>query len=88
MPIYEYRCQECGQRFEKLVLSMDREPEDLACQECGGADVRRLISRVSVFSGEGAASGGEAEGASEGGQSRPPVFGRKELSEALKDRGY
>lgn len=84
MPIYEYRCQECEQRFEKLVLAMDREPEDLVCPACGSLDVRRLISRVSVSSGEGAAPSGEAEDTA----SRPPVFGRKELNEALKDRGY
>ncbi|MFN2225565.1 MAG: FmdB family zinc ribbon protein [Anaerolineae bacterium] len=88
MPIYEYRCQECGQRFEKLVMSIDREPEDLACPACGGGEVQRLISRVSVSSGEGAASGGEAGGAAESGQASPRVFGRKELNQALKDRGY
>ena len=84
MPIYEYRCQECEHRFEKLILSIDREPKDLACPACGSADAQRLISRVSVSSGEGAASGSEDEG----GQARPPIFGRKELNEALKDRGY
>jgi len=88
MPIYEYRCQECGHRFEKLVLSIDREPADRVCPACGSADVQRLISRVSVASGEGAPSGGEAEGAAPGGQAGSAVFGRKELNQALKDRGY
>ncbi|MEJ2208042.1 MAG: zinc ribbon domain-containing protein [Anaerolineae bacterium] len=88
MPIYEYRCQECEQRFEKLVLSIDREPAHLACPACGSPDVQRLISRVSVASGGDAPSGGEAEARTPGGQSRSGVFGRKELNQALKDSGY
>mgnify|MGYP003681935130 CR=1 FL=1 len=38
MPIYEYRCQECGEKFEKLVRSMN---SALAteCPNCGGQRV-------------------------------------------------
>lgn len=43
MPIYEYRCQECGEKFEKLVRSMDSAPE-IKCPKCGGQKVKRLIS--------------------------------------------
>ena len=47
MPIYEYRCGSCSERFEELV----RRPEDaVACPECGGAEVERLLS---VFAGVG-----------------------------------
>jgi putative FmdB family regulatory protein len=47
MPIYEYRCASCSERFEELV----RRPEDaVACPECGGAEVERLLS---VFAGVG-----------------------------------
>jgi 8-oxo-dGTP pyrophosphatase MutT (NUDIX family) len=74
----------CGQRFEKLVLTIGREPEALACPECNSEDVRRLISRVAVSVGQSEATSDSAEAPA----ARPPVFGRKELNEALKDRGY
>ena len=47
MPIYEYRCASCSERFEELV----RRPDDaVACPECGGAEAERLLS---VFAGVG-----------------------------------
>ena len=47
MPIYEYRCLSCDERFEELV----RRPDDTApCPQCGGAEVERLLS---VFAGVG-----------------------------------
>ena len=49
MPIYEYRCAGCDERFEELV----RRPEDsVACPECDGAQVTRLLS---TFAGVGGA---------------------------------
>jgi putative FmdB family regulatory protein len=47
MPIYEYRCASCSERFEELVRRPD---ETVACPECGGAEVERLLS---VFAGVG-----------------------------------
>lgn len=87
MPIYEYRCEACGQRFEKLVLTIDREPEALACPQCESPDVQRLISRVAVSSGQGGTPG-ESPGEGADVPAKPSVFGRKELNQALKDRGY
>ena len=34
MPIYEYRCQDCGTKFEKLVRRSDDASEN-ACPSCG-----------------------------------------------------
>ncbi|RKY04859.1 zinc ribbon domain-containing protein [Candidatus Poribacteria bacterium] len=45
MPIYEYRCKECGERFETLVLS---EGEIPSCPSCGGDKVEKLISAPQV----------------------------------------
>jgi putative FmdB family regulatory protein len=45
MPIYEYECGECGQRFEELVATSDAEAPP--CPRCGTTRPRRLISRVS-----------------------------------------
>ncbi|MBI1987380.1 MAG: zinc ribbon domain-containing protein [Nitrospinae bacterium] len=51
MPIYEYVCNSCQRRFSKLwkTISASREA---SCPHCGGGDLRRLISRVSVIKSE------------------------------------
>jgi putative FmdB family regulatory protein len=40
MPVYEYQCNTCGERFELLTRFDAPYP---ACPKCG-ADVRRLVS--------------------------------------------
>jgi putative FmdB family regulatory protein len=51
MPIYEYQCEECGVRFERMQ-SMSA-PSVAVCPECGG-HVHRVISSVGViFKGSG-----------------------------------
>ena len=44
MPIYEYRCNHCGHRFERLQKMSDPDPEH--CPQCGAAAISRLISPV------------------------------------------
>jgi len=34
MPIYEYRCEDCGNKFEKLVRRIADAP-DIECPSCG-----------------------------------------------------
>lgn len=43
MPIYEYVCESCGHRFERLVRSDEIAP---ACPECEGG-TRKLVSASS-----------------------------------------
>jgi len=43
MPIYQYRCQECGKVSEFLILS-STENKVLICQGCGGQNLEKLIS--------------------------------------------
>lgn len=45
MPIYEYRCPDCGHQFDALQKISD-DPISL-CPECGGESVKKLISRTS-----------------------------------------
>ncbi len=47
MPIYEYRCVGCEERFEELVRGSD---PVVACPECHGQEVERLLS---TFAGVG-----------------------------------
>jgi len=41
VPIYEYECKSCGDRFEILLLQGDPEP---TCSSCGADEVRKLMS--------------------------------------------
>jgi putative FmdB family regulatory protein len=51
MPIYEYECRECGQRFERMQSFHD-EPIRV-CPHCGG-ETRRVFHPVGViFKGSG-----------------------------------
>jgi putative FmdB family regulatory protein len=83
MPVYEYRCESCGERFEKLVRSIRQEPREVRCPACQDTEVRRLISAPVVHSGSVGGGGGAAE---EAPASKPEVFGRKELNKALKSK--
>jgi len=44
VPIYEFECDDCGERFEELMGAEAGAP---ACPGCGSARTRRLISLVS-----------------------------------------
>jgi putative FmdB family regulatory protein len=46
MPIYEYRCQECGHAFELLVLKTTV----VACPACRSEDLERLLSLPAIKS--------------------------------------
>ncbi|TMQ53560.1 MAG: zinc ribbon domain-containing protein [Candidatus Eisenbacteria bacterium] len=46
MPIFEYRCAACGERFE-VLLSHAGEPPG-RCRRCGGTDVARQLSVFAV----------------------------------------
>jgi len=45
MPIYEYRCSTCAHVMSILVQGF-KDPEDLHCEQCDGADVTKIISPV------------------------------------------
>lgn len=52
MPIYEYRCPDCGHEFEQLQRMSD-DPIKV-CPECSSEGVKKLISRTSfVLKGGG-----------------------------------
>jgi putative FmdB family regulatory protein len=51
MPIYEYSCTSCGRVSSFLLLRASEEIEPY-CKSCGGRDVTRIISRVTVLRGE------------------------------------
>ena len=51
MPLYEYQCESCSHRFERIQKFSD--PLYTHCPKCGG-DVRKLISSAAIqFKGSG-----------------------------------
>ena len=40
MPIYEYACQDCGTKFEKLIRR-DSDLDQIACPSCGESRLQR-----------------------------------------------
>ncbi len=45
MPIYQYDCSGCQQRVDVLFRSISR-VTDPVCPECGGKDLKRVMSKV------------------------------------------
>ncbi|MFH1965804.1 MAG: zinc ribbon domain-containing protein [Acidobacteriota bacterium] len=48
MPIYEYKCKECGENFDLLVLSGNQTQP--VCPKCGAKDP---VKQFSTFSTSG-----------------------------------
>ncbi len=72
MPIYEYLCEDCGTKFEKLIRHLSApDTEKALCPKCGQG---RLTPQVSTFA---AMSDSAPRGAI------PPVAGG--MSEDLSD---
>jgi putative FmdB family regulatory protein len=46
MPIYEYRCADCGKRPSIFFRSFAAVEESPTCPNCGGQHLTRLISRT------------------------------------------
>ncbi|HVF99005.1 MAG TPA: FmdB family zinc ribbon protein [Chloroflexia bacterium] len=52
MPVYEYQCKNCGQRFEKIQPVMSDPLTE--CLLCGQGPIRRVLHPVGViFKGSG-----------------------------------
>lgn len=54
MPIYEYFCEECETRFEKIVMNKQQE---IACPKCAS---KRASIQLSVFATANGSSNGSS----------------------------
>ena len=52
MPIYEYRCEKCGEVSEFLV-GVGQEKTEIRCKYCGSKDMSKMISATHVSTGRG-----------------------------------
>ena len=50
MPVYDYKCQECGLVFEKFLRTMAA-ADSVHCEKCGSAEVQKLITCCAISSG-------------------------------------
>ena len=51
MPIYEFRCRDCGKKSTFLTLSVGS-AFDPKCGKCGSRNLDKLVSRVAVYRSE------------------------------------
>jgi putative FmdB family regulatory protein len=52
MPLYEYQCDACGERFEVIQKFSDANVEQ--CRKCGKGPVQKLLSSPAIqFKGSG-----------------------------------
>jgi len=52
MPIFEFRCVDCGHIFEKLFISSE-EKTQMVCPECKSQSLERVVSRSNYSMGVG-----------------------------------
>ena len=57
MPIYEYQCRKCGEKFEKLVRSMS-DSKPVECAKCGSKETARALSLFAVGAGKSSPADG------------------------------
>ncbi len=50
MPIYEYKCANCGLLFEELILSVKKYSDEIICPSCGFPDPEKMVSAAAVTS--------------------------------------
>ena len=79
MPLYEYQCEKCGSRIEKIQKFSD--PPLATCEKCGG-DLTRLLSAPAIqFKGTGwyvtdyakKSTSGQASKTDGGSSAKPPA---------------
>jgi putative FmdB family regulatory protein len=52
MPSYQYRCKNCGKRFELFMAYSEYGTQPVHCTHCGSEDVQRRIGRIRVARSE------------------------------------
>lgn len=50
MPIYEFRCVQCG-HIKEFLFTSSSESTELKCPECQGDELERVLSQVSYSMG-------------------------------------
>ena len=56
MPMFDYRCRNCGNKFEELVFTVSTPDSEITCPECQKNDSERLLSAPMVSTGGSSSS--------------------------------
>jgi putative FmdB family regulatory protein len=48
MPIYEFRCLQCGKVFELLKMKKEDESVKMKCPTCNSPEVERVLSAINI----------------------------------------
>ncbi|MFZ0456682.1 MAG: zinc ribbon domain-containing protein [Ignavibacteriaceae bacterium] len=56
MPIFEYKCRECGTKYEVLHKSSENQ-NDIICPKCSSSNNKKLLSTFSASMGDSGYSG-------------------------------
>ncbi|NLT19962.1 MAG: zinc ribbon domain-containing protein [Syntrophomonadaceae bacterium] len=51
MPIFEFECKDCGQKFDLMISNADK--DKVKCPQCGTGNIKQLIS---LFNSSGGGS--------------------------------
>jgi len=62
MPIYEYRCRDCGHRFE-VLQRLGQGADGLVCPGCGAEPVEKVFSTFAAAGANSAKSAATSCGA-------------------------
>jgi len=71
VPLYEYLCRGCGERFE-VLQRLGASGDEVPCPRCGEARPQRVLSTFAA--GGGARQGGGADAAAAAACCRGPGF--------------
>ena len=89
MPLYEFECEACRKRFERIQRFSDPTPDE--CPNCGKGPVKKLFSSPAIqFKGSGfyitdyakKSSSSDAGSKSSGGDGSSPSSGDSKSSES------
>ncbi len=50
MPIFEFKCNKCG-NFQEIILTSSQQKVELKCERCGSHELQRVISKTSYIMG-------------------------------------
>ena len=61
MPIYEFKCTQCEEFFEVIVMRSD-DDKTVKCPKCESGEFERVVSKTNFNMGPGSSSGGASKG--------------------------
>jgi putative FmdB family regulatory protein len=60
MPIYEFKCLNCNECMEILVMGADSGKVEMRCKQCGSEDLERILSSTNYAMAAGSGNPSQA----------------------------